>query len=72
MGKGGNIAKIFFPILGIAVILIGVSFFGTSTYSLRPVVCYELFGRENVATSMGASLLYEAVAQLISAPAVGK
>lgn len=57
---------------GIAFGVSGAAMFATSIFSLAPVAYTELFGAQNVPIAIGLSMAVQGVAQVVSAPAVGK
>lgn len=61
-----------FQFIGILIMLVGTSAFGTSVFSLLPIVCGDLMGQENVTSALGINFVYQAGSVFIGTFAAGK
>ena len=52
--------------------LIGMTCTGTSVFSLLPITCTELFGKENVQSALAINFLYQGLANVVSTFSAGK
>ena len=59
-------------ISGIIIMLVGVAFAATSVFSLIPIVCAELFGKEKVQSAMAINLVYQGLANIVSTFSAGE
>ena len=52
--------------------LIGVSSAASSVFSLLPITCVELFGKENLQSALAINFVYQGVAHIVYAFGAGE
>ncbi|XP_067942641.1 monocarboxylate transporter 9-like [Watersipora subatra] len=56
---------------GLVAMLIGITFAGTSVYTLMPVTCTQLFGKQNLESAMSIIFFYIGISNIVMTFSIG-